>query len=118
MSRVQRLRRRRAGDTVASHERARGLAAEQLDSVLAAADETWLAEHLAGCDACRSVASAYEADRVALRSLRDRQPEAPRDLWARTAAAMAFGLGGFLLMSPIELTDLRGATYTAVLRKP
>ncbi len=37
---------------------------------------------------------------------------------ARTAVATAFGLGGFLLMSPIELSDLRGATYTAVLRKP
>jgi 2-polyprenyl-3-methyl-5-hydroxy-6-metoxy-1,4-benzoquinol methylase len=36
---------------------------------------------------------------------------------ARTAVATAFGLGGFLLMSPIELSDLRGATYTAVLRK-
>ncbi len=30
----------------------------------------------------------YEADRAALRGLRDRQPEPPRDLWARTAAAI------------------------------
>jgi len=43
------------------------------------------------------------------------RPSAPK---ARTAAATAFGLGAFLLMSPIELSDLRGATYTAVLRKP
>ncbi len=43
------------------------------------------------------------------------RPGAPK---ARTAAAIGFGLAGFLVMSPIELSDLRGATYTAVLRKP
>ena len=32
--------------------------------------------------------AAYEADRLALRGLRDRAPEPPRDLWARTAAAI------------------------------
>jgi len=37
---------------------------------------------------------------------------------ARTTAAVAFGVLAFLLMSPIELHDLRGATYTAVFRKP
>jgi 2-polyprenyl-3-methyl-5-hydroxy-6-metoxy-1,4-benzoquinol methylase len=36
---------------------------------------------------------------------------------AQATAATAFGLGAFLVMSPIELSDLRGATYTAVLRK-
>ena len=51
-------------------------------------EAAWLDEHLAGCDACRSVAAAYEADRLALRALRDRQPEPPRDLWARTSAAI------------------------------
>ena len=34
------------------------------------------------------MAAAYEADRLLLRGLRDRQPEPPRDLWARTAAAI------------------------------
>ncbi len=43
------------------------------------------------------------------------RPGAPK---ARSLAATAFGLAGFFLMSPIELSDLRGATYTAVLRKP
>ena len=52
------------------------------------ADGAWLEEHLAGCDACRSVAASYEADRLALRAMRDRQPEPPRDLWARTSAAI------------------------------
>jgi 2-polyprenyl-3-methyl-5-hydroxy-6-metoxy-1,4-benzoquinol methylase len=37
---------------------------------------------------------------------------------ARTALALAFGLGVAALMAPIELTDLRGSTYTAVFRKP
>ena len=84
MSRVQRLRRRHAG----AHERARALAAQRLDAPLEAGDAAWLDEHLAGCDACRSVAAAYEADRLALRAMRDRQPEPPRDLWARTASAI------------------------------
>jgi Putative zinc-finger len=88
MSRLQRLRRRRADRSSAAHERARGLVAEQLDGALAATDATWLADHLDGCEACRSVAAAYEADRAALRGLRDQQPEPPRDLWARTAAAI------------------------------
>ena len=48
----------------------------------------WLEDHLAGCDACRVVATLYEADRLALRAMRDRTPEPPRDLWARTSAAI------------------------------
>ncbi|MDA0171519.1 class I SAM-dependent methyltransferase [Solirubrobacter taibaiensis] len=36
----------------------------------------------------------------------------------RIAAANAFGLAAFFAMSPIELTGLRGATYTAVFNKP
>jgi hypothetical protein len=73
---------------MATHERARRLAAERLDMVLGAGDAAWLDEHLVGCPGCRSVAAAYEADRVALRGLREHQPEPPRDLWARTAAAL------------------------------
>ena len=87
MSRMRRLR-RRAGQSVVIHDRARSLAAQRLDEPLGAADATWLADHLASCAACRSVAAAYEADRLLLRGLRDPQPEPPRDLWARTAAAI------------------------------
>jgi hypothetical protein len=87
MSRIHRLR-RRAGQSVVIHDRARSLAARRLDEPLEPADAAWLADHLAGCAACRSTAAAYEADRLLLRSLRDRQPEPPRDLWARTAAAI------------------------------
>ncbi len=87
MSRLHRLR-RRAAHSVATHERARNLAAARLAEALEPRQAAWLDEHLATCEACRSVAAAYEADRVALRALLERQPEPPRDLWARTAAAI------------------------------
>ena len=85
--RLQRVR-RRAGDTVATHDRARGLAATRLDQPLTPTEATWLDEHLAWCGACRGVAASYESDRLALRAMRDRTPEPPRDLWARTSAAI------------------------------
>lgn len=88
MSRIQRIRRRRASHSTATHVRARSLAAERLLGPLAPADASWLNEHLDGCEACRAVAAAYDADRVALRGLREYRPEAPRDLWARTATAI------------------------------
>ena len=87
MSRINRIR-RRAGHEAAIHDRARTLVATQLTEPLKPTDATWLLEHLAGCGACREVLAAYEADRAALRTLRDRQPQPPRDLWARTAAAI------------------------------
>ena len=68
------------------HEPFRSLLAERMDDKLGAADETRLAEHLAGCPACRAVARDYEADRARMRSMRT--PEPPRDLWARTSAAL------------------------------
>ena len=73
---------------MSSHERARVRAAERLDGPLGLAESTWLDEHLAGCAACAAVAAAYEADRLALRSLAASPAEPPRDLWARTAAAI------------------------------
>ena len=88
MSRVQRIRRRRAGDSAATHEHARGLTAQRLDGPLRPADGAWLDQHLVDCAICRSVAAAYEADRAALRGLRDHRPEPPRDLWARTSVAI------------------------------
>src|SRR3954470_2299059 len=94
MSRIHRLRRHRSGTSSAAHDRARGLAAERLDGPLQRADDTWLAGHLAACHACRAVARAYESDRLALRGLRDRAPEPPRDLWARTSAAIESERGG------------------------
>ncbi len=87
MTRFPRLR-RRPDQWADAHERARARAAERLDGPLGLAESTWLEGHLAGCPPCAATAAAYEADRAALRTLRDEQPEPPRDLWARTAAAI------------------------------
>jgi len=88
MTRAQRLRRRRSDHSGATHERARNLSAEQLDGVLEPTDLAWLDEHLASCEACTAAATAYEADRMALRGLHEFEMAPPRDLWARTAAAI------------------------------
>ena len=69
-----------------SHERARQLAASRLDEVLSTANEAILDAHLAACASCRAAAAGYEADRLALRALPPMEP--PRDLWARTSAAL------------------------------
>jgi hypothetical protein len=87
MSRFTRLR-RRPDKWADAHERARAALAERMDGPLGIAESTWLEEHLAGCTTCTAVANAYEDDRLALRALRTQQPEPPRDLWARTAAAL------------------------------
>jgi hypothetical protein len=72
----------------ADHARARELAAARLDETLPAQDAAWLDAHLATCDACRTVADGYDLGRSALRALRAGMPEPPRDLWARTSAAL------------------------------
>jgi hypothetical protein len=87
MSRFPRLRRRedRWSD---EHAHARKRLAERLDGPLGLTESTWLDEHLGGCPSCAALAEAFEDDRLALRALRDDVPEPPRDLWARTAAAI------------------------------
>jgi hypothetical protein len=87
VSRFPRLR-RQPDQWADAHERARVRAAERLDGPLGLTESTWLDEHLAGCPSCAAIAAAYASDRQTLRSLRDQQPEPPRDLWARTAAAI------------------------------
>lgn len=72
----------------AEHARARELAAERLAEPLAPEDADWLATHLRWCAPCRAVAGEYEAQRLELRGLRLDEPPPPRDLWARTAAAI------------------------------
>ncbi len=69
-----------------THERARRLAAVRIDQPLPPGDEAALETHLAGCADCRAVAAGYEADRLALRAMAPVEP--PRDLWARTSAAL------------------------------
>ncbi len=70
------------------HDRARQLAVARADGLLAPADEAWLADHLGHCDACAVVAAEYEGQHALFEELRAWRPEPPRDLWARTSAAL------------------------------
>ena len=79
---------RRPDHWASAHERARARAAERLAGDLEPAEATWLDEHLTDCQPCSVVAATYDADRQALRALRDLEPQPPRDLWARTASAI------------------------------
>jgi hypothetical protein len=74
------------------HERARSLAAQAVDVDLEPVDAAWLQQHLASCPECDAVAAEYLALHEELRSLP--APEPPRDLWARTSAALDAVDGG------------------------
>jgi anti-sigma factor RsiW len=76
----------RHNDPQTPHERARLLASDRLDGDLSPTDAAWLDAHLDTCEACQVVAAGYAEDRELLRSLPE--PEPPRDLWARTSAAL------------------------------
>lgn len=78
----------------AEHDRAQELAAIRLDEPLEASDAAWLDAHLLACEACAAVAEAFEADQDLFAALRDVAPVPPRDLWARTAAAIDAEAGG------------------------
>jgi type II secretory pathway pseudopilin PulG len=78
----------RSDDWKTPHLRAQARAAERLESPLDPAEEAWLNDHLAGCSDCAAMAADYATQRLELRALRDRPPLPPRDLWARTAAAI------------------------------
>ena len=80
--------RRRHHDDEGSHDRARALSSSQLVEALGADEAAWLARHLESCTECRRETEAFIADRELLRSLRDKPIEPPRDLWAKTAAAL------------------------------
>jgi hypothetical protein len=85
---VGRGRARRPDDWPSSHVRARAALSDRLDLPLEPAEATWLDAHLEACPDCRVIADSYAAQRLELRALRDRTPPPPRDLWARTAAAI------------------------------
>ena len=70
------------------HDRARELAALRVDERLDPRDDAWLDAHLLGCDACSRVAADYDAQRSLFAAARGALPVPPRDLWARTAAAI------------------------------
>ena len=76
-------------DAEEAHQLARQLSAERLDEPLDEDSAQWLEDHLEGCVPCATIAGAYAADRAELRALRDGPiPQPPRDLWARTSAAL------------------------------
>jgi len=80
--------RRRHHDDESAHDRARATWSHGMLEPIAPADVAWLESHVAGCGECRVEREAFLEDRQLLRSLRDQPPEPPRDLWARTAAAI------------------------------
>jgi anti-sigma factor RsiW len=80
--------RRRHNDAEATHDRARALSSRRLLEPLDGDDEAWLNRHLDACTECRREDEAFFADRQLLRSLREKPIEPPRDLWAKTAAAL------------------------------
>ncbi|HEY7970112.1 MAG TPA: zf-HC2 domain-containing protein [Candidatus Limnocylindrales bacterium] len=81
-------RRRRPDDWSTVHARAQSDLSDRLDGSIEPLEAAWVEDHLAECAECRSVAHAYETQRQELRAMRDPAPLPPRDLWARTAAAI------------------------------
>jgi S-DNA-T family DNA segregation ATPase FtsK/SpoIIIE len=76
-------------DPTRAHHLAQRLAAERVDEPLDLDAARWLDGHLTGCADCAAIAAAYASDRSELRALREGpSPEPPRDLWARTSAAL------------------------------
>jgi hypothetical protein len=69
-----------------AHKNARALASLAIDSRLGPADAAWLDKHLIGCADCQAAANDYRAIHDEFRGLV--APEPPRDLWARTSAAL------------------------------
>jgi hypothetical protein len=80
--------RRRHHDHETSHGRARALTSAEMVEPLGADEAAWLGRHLESCLECQRDRAAFLADRLLLRSLRERTPEPPRDLWAKTSAAL------------------------------
>ncbi|MCI0582676.1 MAG: hypothetical protein L0227_07245 [Chloroflexi bacterium] len=80
--------RRRHNDAEASHDRARSIIATGFVEPTDPADDAWLEAHLEGCADCLAELHGYAEDRELLRAMRSSSPEPPRDLWARTAAAI------------------------------
>lgn len=78
----------RHNDQESTHDRARALISSELLEPLDPDETAWLVDHLTGCAECSSDREAYAGDRQLLRGLRDTSPQPPRDLWARTAAAI------------------------------
>jgi hypothetical protein len=106
------------------HERARLLAAQSIDAKLEPNDAKWLSRHLDSCEECAAVADEYRAIHAELRALP--VPEPPRDLWARTSAALdrvdagpagwfrGFGTAGLADRRPLFSTVMAVAVVVVV----
>lgn len=68
------------------HAHFHSLISARLDGELAPGEGLELSEHMAECSTCRSIARDYRTQRALMGSLS--APPPPRDLWARTAAAL------------------------------
>ena len=90
-----------------THERARAWLAERLDGPLQPGREDALAAHLASCVSCREVDAEYRANRAAIRLLA--APVPPRDLSARTLAALQVEVGRVRPPRAAPVPRLRGA---------
>ena len=75
-----------ADDRATPHDRAKGLLSDRMTETLDAPELAWLEAHLADCADCRAIDVTYREDRDLLHTMRVVPP--PRDLWARTAAAL------------------------------
>ncbi len=75
-------------DQESAHDRAHALISANLLEPLDEGETAWLARHLETCADCTRDRVAYAADHDLLRGLRDASPQPPRDLWARTSAAI------------------------------
>jgi hypothetical protein len=71
-----------------NHAQYRDLISARLDDSLAPAEEARLIEHLVRCGRCRATERAYRAQRQQLRTAPQRPVLPPRDMWARTSAAL------------------------------
>lgn len=112
MTRFARIR-RRPDHWPTPHARARHRAAERLDGPLGLAEASWLDDHLVACAECAAIGAQYDVDRAALRGLREAQPEPPRDLWARTAAAIEREAGTQPSAAPADATGTPSAALAA-----
>jgi hypothetical protein len=98
----------------ADHLRARELAALEIDEPLSGPDAGWLDIHLATCLECAAVADAYRTDRLLFAPLRGTAPQPPRDLWARTAAAIDAEAGAGRTAATPRGRRLRGVPLSSL----
>jgi len=94
-----------------AHADFRSLISARIDGKLPPAEEAALSEHLAACMRCRQVEHDYTEQRRLMRALPPAIP--PRDMWARTSAALDRELLREAQHAP-RASDRRGAGLAAL----